>query len=1012
MIIFKRTVSVLLILSLFVGSFIGSFVLFNDGTYDFDAEYLSLFDETPDRYYLQNTPRNIVFRVAASGFDKISAYTLVDSAGHTVPTAYKRAFSEGEYDIVPLAGGYTAGERYTLTLGPDVAFTDENIKNARALVFCVEKEAAEEYTFTDNVTQTSAAIHELSENTVSLEGMTAEPGEIIFGQNEKDEYLVYKIDEILDDGTASVSVPAIDEIYSNLNIYGEYEFDVEELVTNPDLEIEIIENVRRSGFYSGLIMTAYASDVHEDGSLDVSITPDKKTNTLEIKIKITLKAGENGLFGNGKLRDHELSVTLKCTLGLKVNTNIQGVANWDVSGTVTTGFSWQVELTRTGILEAKWESGLDGLFKGKDEYASYDDYYLRKEYQQNVRKITDTLNQIAADATGGEIKLFDWKLPIPSVPGLYFSAEVKLFAKFEMTASIAVGHESTTVYTVGVCFANKKFDTYSNTYRSKDDISLSLRGKVSAKAGVKLVIKATLISDKVANINVDPQVGLYADVYVTVPIFGAEKATADRFIYSYFEPGVYFSANVNAHLNVLLKQFDFSYELIEKKFPIEAWTLGNAKIATGIAANAASVRAVNNVVTIPEIIFEYYDVKSGTNGTKILDHGDLKFVSNDGTQLKVSGGKLTLPDATSSGNCYITATYLHTDGKTYSTVFKVLISGSMLEGKVSAFTDDLSTGALEGALVELYSAANSAAPISTQKTAADGRFSFNVSEGNYRLVISADGYRTLTSNQQVGRDEIKYTEHMLLMDNSQTGTGTAGGTVSNALNGRGISGARIRLRNNWNNISGPYMDGFETVTNSSGRYTVTNIPVGYYTVEASLDGYVTGYTNIIVLSENAKTDFDFTITPELAADEIRIVLTWGSTPSDLDSHLIGRTPDNGTFNVYYSNKVYRFNGVEMANLDVDDTSSYGPETITILEDIYGTYTYAVHNFSNRSSSSSTALSFSGAVVRVFIGSIQVAEYHVPTDQIGTYWTVFQIDGSGRIVPVNTLSNTKPSAQEG
>ena len=99
----------------------------------------------------------------------------------------------------------------------------------------------------------------------------------------------------------------------------------------------------------------------------------------------------------------------------------------------------------------------------------------------------------------------------------------------------------------------------------------------------------------------------------------------------------------------------------------------------------------------------------------------------------------------------------------------------------------------------------------------------------------------------------------------------------------------------------------------------------------------------------------------------------------------------------------------MANLDVDDTSSYGPETITILEGVYGTYTYAVHNYSNRNSSSSTALSFSGAVVKVFMGSMQIAEYHVPTDQIGTYWTVFQIDSSGRIVPINSVSNNKPIA---
>ena len=293
-------------------------------------------------------------------------------------------------------------------------------------------------------------------------------------------------------------------------------------------------------------------------------------------------------------------------------------------------------------------------------------------------------------------------------------------------------------------------------------------------------------------------------------------------------------------------------------------------------------------------------------------------------------------------------------------------------------------------------------------TDANGKFSFNVTEGDYTLEISADGYKTLTSNQSVDANEIKYSEHMLLMDDEQTGTGSAGGTVTNALNGRGVGGVQIKLREDWNKTSGTYVD-FETQTNSSGKYTVSDIPVGYYTVEASIDGYVTGYSNIIVLSEDAKTDFDFTITPVLSGDEVRIVLTWGSSPSDLDSHLIGPKPSGGSFNVYYGSKVYSYEGTEMANLDVDDTTRYGPETITILEQITDTYTYAVHDYSNRSSSSSTALSFSGANVRVFIGSDQVAEFNVPTDQVGTYWTVFNIDEEGNILPINTVSNTKPAA---
>ena len=41
----------------------------------------------------------------------------------------------------------------------------------------------------------------------------------------------------------------------------------------------------------------------------------------------------------------------------------------------------------------------------------------------------------------------------------------------------------------------------------------------------------------------------------------------------------------------------------------------------------------------------------------------------------------------------------------------------------------------------------------------------------------------------------------------------------------------------------------------------------------------------------------------LKADQLRIVLRWGATPSDLDSHLVG-TGDDGKFHTFYSSKTY------------------------------------------------------------------------------------------------------------
>ncbi|MEM7656758.1 MAG: hypothetical protein AAF399_11560, partial [Bacteroidota bacterium] len=49
-----------------------------------------------------------------------------------------------------------------------------------------------------------------------------------------------------------------------------------------------------------------------------------------------------------------------------------------------------------------------------------------------------------------------------------------------------------------------------------------------------------------------------------------------------------------------------------------------------------------------------------------------------------------------------------------------------------------------------------------------------------------------------------------------------------------------------------------------------------------------------------------------------------------------------------------------------------------------------HNFSNLNETNSSALAYSGARVRVFFGSTEIADIPVPSDP-GTLWTVFEMD---------------------
>lgn len=142
------------------------------------------------------------------------------------------------------------------------------------------------------------------------------------------------------------------------------------------------------------------------------------------------------------------------------------------------------------------------------------------------------------------------------------------------------------------------------------------------------------------------------------------------------------------------------------------------------------------------------------------------------------------------------------------------------------------------------------------------------------------------------------------------------------------------------------------------------------------------------------------------ANQIRIVLTWGSSPDDLDSHLVGPNSEGDRFHVYYANESYK----DEVDLDVDEIDGYGKETIMIRKLNKGIYTYAVHNYSDRYDSYSTSLSTSEAQVKVYCGTELINTYNVPNDKGGTLWTVFSYDSnSQRFSTINEMSYSSSSS---
>lgn len=137
-------------------------------------------------------------------------------------------------------------------------------------------------------------------------------------------------------------------------------------------------------------------------------------------------------------------------------------------------------------------------------------------------------------------------------------------------------------------------------------------------------------------------------------------------------------------------------------------------------------------------------------------------------------------------------------------------------------------------------------------------------------------------------------------------------------------------------------------------------------------------------------------------NSMRIVLNWGQSPLDLDSHLSYRNQ-----HVYWDNK----QGQD-ANLDVDDTDAYGPETVTIDKRLDGQYyVYSVHDYSDRAQPNTTNLSNSQAKVMVYAGESLIRSYYIPTGLTGNLWTVFRISPEGEIQDINRISGTTVGANQ-
>ena len=273
-------------------------------------------------------------------------------------------------------------------------------------------------------------------------------------------------------------------------------------------------------------------------------------------------------------------------------------------------------------------------------------------------------------------------------------------------------------------------------------------------------------------------------------------------------------------------------------------------------------------------------------------------------------------------------------------------------------------------------------------------YNLKLDEGIYSLKVSADGYVEYNANIEIVEEETTTVNVVLVHE----GNGTVSGKVVSATSALTLEGVSMSARSGINVQSGDVVA--TTQTDGNGQYSM-ELVAGYYTIEMVLDGYTTGYVNIQVDGGEAATA-NASLSPVMSSNTYRVVLTWGASPSDLDSHLSGFAADGTPFHIYFGDKVaYNTNGVEIGNLDVDDTTSYGPETTTFIAETEGSSYFSVYRYS-----SSGSLPASGATVEVYNGDSLIARYTIDSSASNNYryWNVFKIE-NGIFQTIDTVSSS-------
>ncbi len=505
---------------------------------DFDNVYIL----EDDHYYLKRLNKDKKFEIESTS----PSFQVEDEDGNRLDLEIISK-KDNKYEILPPQKGYEEGKEYFLILDEGTRFTDENYQDARTLTIKIDRDQVEEYAFKDLVIETDREIEVLSQEKIKTD-LDLKEGEILIGTPKNVEPFAYKIESVLPQDEYEVSLPALDEIYEEIDLYGEYKLRFSKQESD-NIKMSLENSLRESDWFKSFRVNAESYGL--TSFLDVSL--ENVDEALRGSIVITLDSDKPSAMGEAMLKNEDLKdffdknrvqIVHKFEMEFTYFLDVKNLGDMDMSLNFNLVSDNELTFEPKDILSLDKKE--DDLAEWAKVKAFVQEVFDDNENKESFQFIYEAIN---------------YKQYLTVLPGLYFEFRMGPGLSMEGDIKLNFREAHSQQLNQGLRFKDYQFTRYYHEKEKARERKISLNGEAYFGGGLFTESNLVFIDKGIAYFSLGADAGFdsYLKSKQEIDFEALEKSKAEVFV----DLGVFANFGFSAEVNYLLGKYRFEPEGIK-----------------------------------------------------------------------------------------------------------------------------------------------------------------------------------------------------------------------------------------------------------------------------------------------------------------------------------------------------------------------------------------------------------------------------------------------------------------